>query len=68
VTGSSKRCSSRRLRLRRSRPRLTGGSSLHRGGGSLVTMDGGELLLGTTSPILLCFGYVGGFESLYQLQ
>jgi hypothetical protein len=31
-------------------------------------MDGGELLLGTTSPSLLCFGYVGGFESLYQRQ
>jgi hypothetical protein len=31
-------------------------------------MDGGELLLGTTSPILLSFGYVGSFEPLYQRQ
>jgi hypothetical protein len=31
-------------------------------------MDGGELLLGTTSPTLLSFRYVGGFEPLYQLQ
>jgi hypothetical protein len=28
-------------------------------------MDGGELLLGTSLP-LLSFGYVGGFELLYQ--
>jgi hypothetical protein len=31
-------------------------------------MDGGELLLGTTSPVLLCLGYVGGLEPLYQRQ
>ena len=31
-------------------------------------MDGGELLLGTTSPILLCFGDMGGLEPLYQRQ
>jgi hypothetical protein len=29
-------------------------------------MDGGELLLGTSLP-LLSFGYVGGFELLYLL-
>jgi hypothetical protein len=33
-----------------------------------VTMDGGELLLGTTSPVLLCLGYLGGLEPLYQRQ
>ena len=31
-------------------------------------MDGGELLLGTTLPSLLSFGYVGDFELLYQRQ
>jgi hypothetical protein len=31
-------------------------------------MDGGELLLGTTSPTLLSFGYMGGLELLYQRQ
>jgi hypothetical protein len=31
-------------------------------------MDGGELLLGTTWPSLLCLGYVGGLEPLYQRQ
>jgi hypothetical protein len=31
-------------------------------------MDGGELLLGTTLPTLLSFGYMGGFEPLYQRQ
>ena len=54
--------------LARSRLRLTGGSSLHRGGGSLAAMDGGEVLLGTALPTLLSFGYMGGFESLYQRQ
>ena len=28
----------------------------------------GELLLGTTSPDLLCLGYMGGLEPLYQRQ